>query len=164
MKELFNSFSPHFTECKNSIPSSRYSRLSAAGYDGYIVLFPLYFMKIWAKIGQNGDHHLRWWGPRSKNESWLILTSKEIYFQKMIKTRLIFTKFAQIRTSNSTPLPQLQCCYHRFLPWTWTFPVPQLWKNESSQKSHNLDTGFQHCSWGRGYKLIFFCWKWVSRL
>ena len=34
MKELFNSFSPHFTECKNSIPSSRYSHLSAAGYDG----------------------------------------------------------------------------------------------------------------------------------
>ena len=116
-------------------------------------------MKIWAKIGQNGDHHLRWWGPISKNESWLILTSKEIYFQKMIKTKLIFTKFAQIRTSNSTPLPQLQCCYHRFLPWTWTFPVPQLWKSESSQKSHNLDTDFQHCSWGRGVQTYFFLLK-----
>ena len=34
MKELFNTKSALFTECQNSIPSSRYSRLSTAGYRG----------------------------------------------------------------------------------------------------------------------------------
>ena len=34
MKELFYTKSTLFTECQNSIPSSRYSRLSTAGYGG----------------------------------------------------------------------------------------------------------------------------------
>ena len=42
IKELFNTSSALFTECKNSIPSSRYLRLSTAGYDGNRP-FPYYF-------------------------------------------------------------------------------------------------------------------------
>ena len=51
MKELFNSFLTLFTECKNSIPSSRYSRLSTAGYGGnrafpYIIYIGRYELKF----------------------------------------------------------------------------------------------------------------------
>ena len=42
MKENFNTKSALFTECKNSIPSSRYLRLSTARY-GKICPFSVYF-------------------------------------------------------------------------------------------------------------------------
>ena len=58
MKELFNSFSPLFTEFKNSNSSSRYLRLSAAGYRGnrtfpYILIYTFpHLGRFRAKKGQ----------------------------------------------------------------------------------------------------------------
>ena len=50
MKELFNTKSVLLTECQNSIPSSRYSRLSTAWCDGnrappYIIYIGKYEQK-----------------------------------------------------------------------------------------------------------------------
>ena len=50
MKELFNTKSTLFTECQNSIPSSRYSSLSTAGCGGNRS-FPIWI----AWIGLNND-------------------------------------------------------------------------------------------------------------
>ena len=56
MKELFNTKSALLTECQNSISSSRYSRLSIAGYGGNQTFsnINLYYKNI-AKNGPNNN-------------------------------------------------------------------------------------------------------------
>ena len=94
MKELFNTKSVLFTECQNSIPSSRYSCLSTAEYSGNWT-FPIqtYVIKIQQKIVQITI----FWSQKWFQTSLLMFFRVSLWFESCKTTKnLVLSPFWEI--------------------------------------------------------------------
>ena len=94
MKELLDSFLTLFTECKNSIPSSRYLRLSMGRYDGNRT-FPWIFL-----YKNNAQNESKSWifstKMAFKNVWWCFLMYLHILYHKKPQNLANFQDFENI--------------------------------------------------------------------